>query len=82
MGGSLGSMSAWVGGCVHVGSSALVLGGGCGCVHGGGSSGFCGGGFGCCLVGHVGVGLVDYFFSVVSCGCDGGGGGGCGCDWF
>ena len=32
------------------------------CVRGGGSSGFCGGGCGCCLVGLVGVGLVDFFF--------------------
>ena len=28
----------------------------------GGSSGFRGGGCGCCLVGRVGVGLVDFFF--------------------
>ena len=41
----------------------------------GGSSGFRGGGCGCCLVGLVGVGLVDFFFFVVGCG----GGGGCGC---
>ena len=52
VGGSLGSMSAWVGGCVHVGSSTLVRGGGCGCVRGGGC--------GCCLVGQVGAGLVDF----------------------
>ena len=32
------------------------------CVHGGGSVGFRGGGCGCCLVGRVGVGLVDFFF--------------------
>ena len=33
------------------------------CVRGGGGSGgFCGGGCGCCLVGRVGVGLVDFFF--------------------
>ena len=32
------------------------------CVRGGGSGGFRGGGFGCCLVGRVGVGLVDFFF--------------------
>ena len=44
MGGSLGSMSLWVGGCVHVGSSALAHGGGYGCVYGGGSGGFHGGG--------------------------------------
>ena len=55
------------------------------CVHGGGLSGFRGGGCGCCLVGLVGVDLVDFFFFIV--GCDGGGGGGgggygcvCGCD--
>ena len=42
----------------------------------GGSGGFRGGGYGCCLVGLVGVGLVDFFFFVVSCG---GGGVGCGC---
>ena len=35
-----------------VGSSALV----------GGSGGFRGGGYRCCLVGLVGVGLVDFFF--------------------
>ena len=48
------------------------------CVCGGGSVGFRGGGCGCCLVGRVGVGLVDFFFFffVVGCGC---GGGGCGC---
>ena len=47
-------------------------------VRGGGSGGFCDGGCGCCLVGLVGVGLVDFFFFfVVSCG--GGGGVGCGC---
>ena len=46
------------------------------CVHGGGSGGFRGGGCGYCLVGLVGVGLVDFFFFVVGCG----GGGGCGCD--
>ena len=40
----------------------------------GGSGGFRGGGCGCCLVDLVGVGLVDFFFFVVSCG-----GGGCGC---
>ena len=28
----------------------------------GGSGGFRGGGCGCCLVGRVGVGLVDFFF--------------------
>ena len=32
------------------------------CVHGGGLGGFRGGGCGCCLVGRVGVGLVDFFF--------------------
>ena len=32
------------------------------CVHGGGSSGFHGAGCGCCLLGLVGVGLVDCFF--------------------
>ena len=32
------------------------------CVCGGGSSGFRGGGYGCCLVGLVGVGLLDFFF--------------------
>ena len=32
------------------------------CVHGGGLGGFRGGGCGCCLVGQVGVGLVDFFF--------------------
>ena len=45
----------------------------------GGSGEFRGGGYGCCLVGLVGVGLVDFFFFfffVVSCG---GGGVGCGC---
>ena len=31
----------------------------------GGSGGFRGGGCGCCLVGQVGVGLVDFFFFVV-----------------
>ena len=46
------------------------------CVRGGGSGGFHGGGCGCCLVGLVGVGLVDFFFFVVGCG---GGGGDCGC---
>ena len=41
----------------------------------GGLSGFRGGGYGCCLVGRVGVGLVDFFFL-----CYGGGGGdGCSC---
>ena len=30
----------------------------------GGSGGFRGGGCGCCLVGRVGVGLVDIFFFV------------------
>ena len=34
------------------------------------------GGYGCCLMGLVGVGLVDFFFFVVGCGS---GGGGCGC---
>ena len=32
------------------------------CVRGGGSGGFHGGGCGCCLVGLVGVDLVDFFF--------------------
>ena len=32
------------------------------CVRGGGLVGFRGGGCGCCLVGRVGVGLVDFFF--------------------
>ena len=32
------------------------------CVRGGGSGGFRGGGCGCCLVGLMGVGLVDFFF--------------------
>ena len=32
------------------------------CVRGGGLGGFRGGGCGCCLVGQVGVGLVDFFF--------------------
>ena len=32
------------------------------CVRGGGSVGFRGGRCGCCLVGWVGVGLVDFFF--------------------
>ena len=32
------------------------------CVRGGGSGGFCDGGCGCCLVGLVGVDLVDFFF--------------------
>ena len=32
------------------------------CVHGGGSGGFRGGGCGCCL---VGLGLVDFFFSLL-----------------
>ena len=32
------------------------------CIRGGGSGGFHGGGCGCCLVGRVGVGLVDFFF--------------------
>ena len=31
------------------------------CVRGGGSGGFRGGGCGCCLVGLVGVGLIDFF---------------------
>ena len=44
-------------------------------VRGGGSGGFRGGECGCCLVGLVGVGLVDFFFFVM-----GHGGGGCGCD--
>ena len=35
------------------------------CVRGGGSVGFRGGGCGCCLVGRVGVGLVDFFFSLL-----------------
>ena len=49
------------------------------CVRGGGGSGgFCGGGCGCCLVGRVGVGLVDFFFLYGGGG--GGGGGGCGRD--
>ena len=48
------------------------------CVRGGGSGGFRGGGCGCCLVGLVGVGLVDFFFPFFVVGC-GGGGGGCGC---
>ena len=30
-----------------------------------GSGGFRGGGCGCCLVGRVGVGLVDFFFSLL-----------------
>ena len=52
------------------------------CVCGGGSGGFRGGGYRCCLVGLVGVGLVDFFFFVVGCGGGGGGGGdGCGCVW-
>ena len=34
-------------------------------VHGGGSGGFRGGECGCCLVGLVGVGLVDFFFSLL-----------------
>ena len=42
----------------------------------GGSGGFRGGGYGCCLVGLVGVGLVDFFFFFVMSH----GGGGCGCD--
>ena len=37
----------------------------CGWVCGGGSSGFRGGGYGCCLVGLVGVSLVDFFFSLL-----------------
>ena len=45
-------------------------------VRGGGLGGFCDGGCGCCLVGLVGVGLVNFFFFVVGCG---GSGGGCGC---
>ena len=52
------------------------------CVRGGGSGGFCDGGCGCCLVGLVGLGLVDFFsllwamvvvvvvVVVVVCGCD------------
>ena len=49
------------------------------CVRGGGLGGFCGGGgCGCCLVGLVGVGLVDFFCSFFVVGC-GGGGCGCGC---
>ena len=47
------------------------------CVRGGGMGGFCGGGCGCCLVGLVGVGLVEFFFfsllwavMVVVCVCD------------
>ena len=54
------------------------------CVCGGGSGGFRGGGCGCCLVGLVGVGLLDFFFlccelwwwwlwlwlCVCVCGCD------------
>ena len=43
MGRSLGSVFVWVGGCVHVGSLALVRGGGYGCVYGDGSGGFHGG---------------------------------------
>ena len=43
----------------------------------GGSSGFRGSGCGCCLVGRVGVGLVDFFFLCCGGGC--GGGEGCGC---
>ena len=35
------------------------------CVCGGGSGGFRGGGYRCCLVGLVGVGLVDFFFSLL-----------------
>ena len=35
------------------------------CVRGGGSGGFRGGGCGCCLVCLVGVGLVDFFFSLL-----------------
>ena len=35
------------------------------CVRGGGSGGFCDGGCGCCLVGLVGVDLVDFFFSLL-----------------
>ena len=38
------------------------------CVRGGGSVGFRGGGWGCCLVGRVGVGLVDFFFFFLCCG--------------
>ena len=49
------------------------------CVRGGGSGGFRGGGCGCCLVGRVGVGLVDFFFLCCGGG-DGGGGDDCGCD--
>ena len=48
------------------------------CIRGGGSGGFHGDGYGCCLVGLVGVDLVDFFFFVVGCG--GGGGCVCGCD--
>ena len=43
VGRSLGSVFVWVGGCVHVGSLALVRGGGYGCVCGDGSGGFRGG---------------------------------------
>ena len=45
-------------------------------VRGGGLGEYRGGGCGCCLVGLVGVGLVDFFFFVVGCGGGGGGGGG------
>ena len=48
------------------------------CVRGGGSGGFCDGGCGCCLVGLVGLGLVDFFSLFVGCG---GGGCGCGCGY-
>ena len=60
-------VSVWVGLCVDR------------CVRDGGSGGFCGGGCGCCLVGLMGVGLVDFFFFSFVVGCGGGGGGGCGC---
>ena len=56
------------------------------CVRGSDLGGFRGGGCGCCLVGLVGVDLVDiFFFFVVGYGGGGGGGGGgcgcvCGCD--
>ena len=43
MGGFVGR-SVWVGGCVHVGSSALAGRNGYGCVCGGGLGGFRGGG--------------------------------------
>ena len=34
-------------------------------VYGGGSGGFCGCGCGCCMMGLVGVELVDFFFFIV-----------------